>query len=161
EEVEVHGVDLGSAFNSVRRGAVSRNVEGLVRIVGAIEVVRRAQAVCRVHIPVVLTEDGGVVNLVFHRQAFVLIAGALKEVEQSDALAFGISSNQSVTTSDHWSTCACAQWSAQIRPIEVFQNLLNGAEEEHLLLNDWTTDRSTKLLAVKVLQRLAVGGIGA
>ena len=96
EQIEIHGVDLGRTFSSIRGGAIRRNVEGLVGIVRAIEVVRSAQIIRGVQVPVILTQNRAVMDLMLNRQAFVLVNAILKEAEQSDALAFSIASDQAI-----------------------------------------------------------------
>jgi len=47
---------------------------------------------------------------------------------------------------------------AKIGTSEVSENLLKGAEEEHLVLNDGTAKRSSELVATEIVQRLAIRG---
>src|SRR5215469_9751276 len=94
EHIEVYGIDFGWAFNAVGRIAVGRNIKGLVFIVRAIKIVRRAQIVGRIHGPIVFAEDGGVADWMLDGQSFLLVAGGLEKVEQSQALAISVATDQ-------------------------------------------------------------------
>src|SRR5436190_1206687 len=48
---------------------------------------------------------------------------------------------------------------AEIRTGEVFEDLLHGSEVEHFVLNDWSADGATELLAMEVFERFVVGGV--
>ncbi len=57
-------------------------------------------------------------------------------------------------------TGRCADWLAQVRARQVLKNLLKGDEEEGVVVLDRAADVAAELFAVKVRQRLAVGGVG-
>src|SRR5215469_10851577 len=159
EHIEVYGIDFGWAFNAVGRIAVGRNIKGLVLIVRAIKIIRRAQVVGSIYGPIVFAEYGGVADRMLDRQSFLLVAGGLEKVEQSQALAIGVAADQGRVRGDGWGpnrTCGASLLHAQIRAGEIFHDLFDCAEEKHLVLDDWPANSAPELLAMKVLQGFAV-----
>src|SRR5581483_6338765 len=158
EQVEVEAVDeRRRAFDAVGRVAVGRNVEGLVLVARTVEVVRRAHLVVLSHVPVVLGEHSRVANLVVDRLALVLIAGGFEEVEQRDALAFGVAVNQRLVGRDRRRRHGTrSQRRAQVVAPQVFEDLLDRGEAEHFVLHNGPADGAAELLAAEVLERLAI-----
>src|SRR5262249_27107554 len=123
------------------------------------------EIVVGIHGPIVLAEDGGVANGMLDRQSFLLVLRGPEEVEQGEALAIEVAADQSGVgrVSDHrrLHRAGCAtDLRAQVRAGEDLEDLPPGAEEKHLVLDDGPANGAAKLLAMKVLERLAVGSIG-
>src|SRR5438034_7483844 len=89
EQVGAEVVDLRRHFYSIRRISVSRHVKGLVRILRVVKVIRNAQLVFRSQVPVHLSEDRTVIDLVFNRQPLVLVSAGLEEIEERNSLTIG------------------------------------------------------------------------
>ena len=81
EQIQVDSIDLRRSFGAVGFGSVGGNIEGLVGIIRAIEIVRCAQIVGGINVPIVLAENRAVPNLMLDGQAFVLVHAILKEAE--------------------------------------------------------------------------------
>ncbi|SRR5260221_2226105 len=95
EKIEVDGIDLGRTFNAVGGIAICRNIKGLVLIVGPIKIIGRAHVVPGVERPIKFAQQSGVADRMLYRQSFGLTPAGLEKVEQCQALAVGIASQQS------------------------------------------------------------------
>src|SRR5205085_5417144 len=97
------------------------------------------------------------------RQALLLVAVALEEGNQRQPLAIRVAANQRRVGSQCGRlhrTSRGSEGCAQVRTREILQNLLKRDRVEHLLLNDGTANPAAELLATKILERLAVRGVG-
>ncbi len=77
-------------FRAVRGRAIGCHVEGLVRVVRVVEVVRRVEQVLRADVPIYAAKERSVVDHVVYWRAFVLIKVCLIEVHQHLPLAVAI-----------------------------------------------------------------------
>src|SRR2546425_504567 len=89
EKIDVEVVDLRWAFNAIGRVSVGRNVERLISVLRIVEVVRERQFVLRVEVPVDLTQESLVVDLMTDRLSLVLISGRLDEIDEGQSLTIG------------------------------------------------------------------------
>jgi len=95
---------------------------------------------------------------VLYGQSLILAKLCLKEVEQSKPLTIRAAVDQRFISSDRRGRyrAGSADWLAQVRPGQIGDDLLYGAEEKYLVFYNGSAERSAKLLAVKILERLAV-----
>src|SRR5438067_13201512 len=93
--------------------------------------------------------------------ALVLPARRAEEPQQRDALTVGASVDCRFVRGD--GRTAHRTWSAdglrEVRSLQVFTNAFDGDEEERLVLDQRTADGPTRLLPMKIVERLAVRGV--
>src|SRR5579864_3618297 len=152
KHVGVDGIDLGRSFDTVGRVAVGGHVKSLVGIVGAIEIVRHAELIGVIYVPIVFCQQRGIANRMRDGKAFLLVPGRLKKVEQRQPLTLGVGADQSSIGGHRGGLYRTAsEWSAQVGPSQILEDLLCRTEKEHLLLNDGPTDGAAELFAMKIL----------
>ncbi len=101
----------------------------------------------------------------FYRQALVLAHAGIHEVEQGQPLTIRIGFNLrigNVGIEDRIGDGAggAAKSFAQVWTSKIGANVLDGAEEKHFVLYDRPAKRSAKLIAIEVLERFSIGGVG-
>src|SRR5688500_175551 len=111
-----------------------------------------------------LAEERIVFDWTFHRQPFVLVSADLDEVDQRQSLTVAVTINQQLMSrirndrSGDGARCRpdrIAQGSAR----QVFADALKGKKEECLVLANGPTNRAAKLLAAKICEWFAIGGV--
>ena len=162
EQVRANDVDLRRTFDSVCRVSVSGDVERLVCVLRVVEVVGDVELVRVVDLEAALREERLVVDLVFDRQSFFLIARGAHEIEQRETLAVFAAVDQRFVSDDRrvGNRARRADRFAEVRARQVFVDAFEREEEKGAILFDRTADREAILLAMEVLERLAVGGVG-
>src|ERR1700732_2146152 len=124
------------AFNPIGRGAVGRNVESLIRVVGTVEVVGPKDLVFGVEVIVDAAKDRRVPHRVVDRPALVITEIGLKEIQKRLTLAISTGRNLSIgnrsTRSKNRAADAArgSQRRAQILAIEILHDSFGGREEE-------------------------------
>ena len=162
EEIEVEDVDFRGTLDAVGGIPVRGHVEGLVVVLGVVEVVGRAQVVRRVEHGIHLSQDGRVIDRVVDGIPLFLIAGGAEEVEQRAALAFGAAVDQRLMRGvgdDRHIDAARAERLAQVGPLEVLVDVLEREEVEHPVALDRPPQRSAELLAMEIGRRRAVRSV--
>ena len=158
--IHVDDVNLRRSLDAVCRVAVGRHVERLVGILRVVKIIRNSELVCRVDIPVEAAESRRVTNGMLYRLAVVLSHAVLQEVQEGHPLAFAAGADHGVVGAHDWirHRTSGPKRRAQIGTGQVGKNLFKRSENENFVLDDRTADRSTKLVAAKVLERFAIRG---
>ena len=161
EQVDVQHADLRRSFDPVRGIAVARDVERLIRVLRVIEVVGRREVVRRGEVPIELRERRVVVDLVIDRLALFLAAGRSEKAEECEALAVGAAVDERLVRQERRTAHRArrADRFRQVRPPQVLSNAFERDEVERRVLDERAADRAAELLAVEVLERLAVGRV--
>src|ERR1700730_14086780 len=166
EPIGADGLDLGRALDAVGGGAVSGDIEGLIGILGPVEIVGAEDLIFRVQVIVDAAKNRGIANGVLDRQAFVLTETALKEIEQCEALAIGAGGYLRIGDRSTWTengagdTASCTERGAEVFAGEVFANAFAGGEEEEFVLDDGAAEAAAELVAAETVEGLAVGSGG-
>ena len=162
EEIQVEDVDLRRTLDAIGGVSVRGHIEGLVVVLGVVEVVGRAQRVGRIDDGIHFAENGGVVDRVIDRVAFLLTPRGPEEVEERQALTLGAADDQRFMRrigNDGHRNRARAERLTQVGPLEVLVDVLERAEEKHAIALDRAADHPAGLLAVEVGRRSAIRGV--
>ncbi len=163
EEIQVEDVDFRGTLDAIGGIPVRGHVEGLVLVLGVVEVVGCAQVVRRVEHDIHLSQDGRVVDRVVDGIPLFLIAGGAEEIEQRAALAFGTAVDQRFMRrvgNHRHIDAARAERLAQIGPLELLVDVLERDEVEHPVALDRPPQRSPELLAMEIGRRCAIRRVG-
>src|SRR5882672_9225126 len=127
EHVYVEIVDLRRTLDAVCRIAISRNIEGLVRVLRVIEIVGDCELVRLVQIEISLAQQRIVPDQVWYRQSFIRARLGFDEVNQRNPLTLGGAVDQKLVSRIRYDRSgnragSCSYGSAQVGPRQVFVN---------------------------------------
>ena len=161
EPIDVADVDArGIPLDAVGGVAVAGDVEGLVLLARVVEVPGGRQVVARVHCHIDLAENGGGVHRMRDRQPFLLTEPRGEETQEGQPLAVAVPVDQGLVRRQRrrlYRTRRVTDDPAQVGPLEVAGDAFDGNEIERLVLSQRPADRAAELLAMKILERAAIG----
>ncbi len=95
-------------------------------------------------------------------QSFFLIARGPEETDQRQSLAIFVSVDCSFICENRRRcdrTGRVSDLLTQVRAVKIFANALEGEEVKRLVFLEWTTNGRAVLLAMKAIERFAVGSV--